>query len=425
LALRDKRDEARIGRPERGPGAVGAGEWHRRQRIERPHPQHLVSRLVDRDEGNPSSVGGDREPAGAADRTGGRESQPVGKQQRRAIRGGFAGLPAEEPGSRPPRGRKGERGDSHHPWNRDTRPPHREGGITPPCIRRCDPAQLAGEIRRTLPALVRVGGKAGGYNPLEIRRKVRANRAHARRFVLHDSRDDRRRRLAAEGGAPRHHLEDHSAEREDVGARISAAPFYLFGREVWKGSDDVACLRERRGRRVGSTAARRLHDRSRQPEIDQLGAAPGQHDVARLEIAVDDAGAVRARQRIRKFGGVGERVIDGEGSFAVDALLQRLAVKVLHHQVADGLASVQLANVVQRADVGVADLGDRARLSFEAFAESWRGGKFRPQHLDRYGPIEARVTCLVDAPHAAGPEGTLDFVGAQPRAGRQTHVTGL
>ena len=80
-----------------------------------------------------------------------------------------------------------------------------------------------------------------------------------------------------------------------------------------------------------------------------------------------------------------------------------------------------VAHVVQRADVGMIELRDRAGLAVEALAELRIGGERVRENLDRDRAIEARVARLVDLAHAAGAEGGEDFVRAEASAGLQCH----
>jgi hypothetical protein len=68
-----------------------------------------------------------------------------------------------------------------------------------------------------------------------------------------------------------------------------------------------------------------------QPEVEQLRAARGQHDVAGLQIAVDDPVAVCLVEGVGDFDGVAERPIERECTIH-QPLSERLAFQILHHQ---------------------------------------------------------------------------------------------
>ena len=99
----------------------------------------------------------------------------------------------------------------------------------------------------------------------------------------------------------REHLVEHAAERKDVGARVGVLSFDLLGRHVLHRAEDRLLHRHRRLDGGCDRQAGRGHDcrrHLRQAEVEQLRARFRQHDVARLQIAVDDAGAVRLVERI-------------------------------------------------------------------------------------------------------------------------------
>jgi hypothetical protein len=171
--------------------------------------------------------------------------------------------------------------------------------------------------------------------------------------------------------------------------------------------------------------------RSGQAEVEQPGirrSRPGyatlahEEDVAGLEIAVHDAGAVRGVERARDLRGDGEHLVDAHRQLARaarahDARGERLALEELHDEERPALL---LANVVERTDVRVFQLREHARLALEALAQSGIGD-VRGQDLDGDGSIQARVPRLVDLTHAAGAGERLDFVGPDARAAGQGH----
>ncbi len=99
---------------------------------------------------------------------------------------------------------------------------------------------------------------------------------------------------------------------------------------------------------------------------------------------------------------------------------QRFAVDQLHHQV---VAALLLADVEQRADVGMAQRGDRLRLAPEAGEQRGVGGEVGRQHLDRHLAVEARVPGAVDLAHSAGADRRGDLVRTEPGAGIKCHGT--
>ena len=101
--------------------------------------------------------------------------------------------------------------------------------------------------------------------------------------------------------------------------------------------------------------------RFRQSEIQNLDSGFRDHDVARLEVAMNDALAVRLRQRSRNLRGIQERRLHGKRS-ALQPGRYRLALHQFHDQVVR-------PNIVERADVGMIQRRNRARLALETGAE--------------------------------------------------------
>ena len=82
-------------------------------------------------------------------------------------------------------------------------------------------------------------------------------------------------------------------------------------------------------------------------EIEQLRPSVGEHDVAGLEIAMDDPLAVRRAERARNRDGDLECLVKRERAF-LDAGGESLALEVLHGD--EGPATV-FSKVINRADV--------------------------------------------------------------------------
>ena len=76
-----------------------------------------------------------------------------------------------------------------------------------------------------------------------------------------------------------------------------------------------------------------------------------------------------------------------------------------------------MANVMQRADVGMVQARDGPSLAIEALPGVRTAGEMLGQDLDGDGAIEPRVAGAVDLSHAARTECGLDFVGTEFGAG--------
>jgi hypothetical protein len=96
------------------------------------------------------------------------------------------------------------------------------------------------------------------------------------------------------------------------------------------------------------------------------------------------------------------------------ALRERLAFQILHDE---KICEVLAADVVERIDVRVSELRDRARFTLEPFAELRVGRQRLREDLDGNDAIEPRVTGAIDLAHAAGPEGGENLVRAEADAG--------
>ncbi len=211
----------------------------------------------------------------------------------------------------------------------------------------------------------------------------------------------------SKGSRPRRQLVEDDADRVEIAAVIELGAAGLLGRHVLGRAADEAGAGERGALVVG--AVDDLGD-AEVEHLDEVGlVAPLlHHDVLGLEIAVDDAGAVRVGERREHLGddahhaGLGQRPLAGEHG------VQVLALHVLHgdvHGAVFGLAEVEHADgvgVVQAAGgLGLAlEAGDGALVAEEGLA----------QHLEHDRLVEVDLDGLVDLAHAALAEHLLDAV---------------
>ena len=132
----------------------------------------------------------------------------------------------------------------------------------------------------------------------------------------------------------------------------------LFRRHVLHGAEDCSGAGERRNRaalgecgaedgaRAGSGGGQRTF-RFGKPEIEQLGTGPGQHNVAGLEIAMDDAGVMSFIESVSDFDGDFQKLIERQRAFS-DAIGKRFALQEFHDQ---EIGAVFAAHVVKMANV--------------------------------------------------------------------------
>ena len=209
-------------------------------------------------------------------------------------------------------------------------------------------------------------------------------------------------------------LVDERRARVDVGAVIDRLRLAdLLGRHERERAEALAHL----GERLAAHLLRQLRD----AEVEDLHAdrpvgAALEEDVRRLEIAVDDAGAV----------GVGEaqpdllddrvELVEADRARALQAIDERLALEQLEHD--DDAVLGVLFDVEDLGHVVRVDRPRGARLA----AEAGDRGRFRlrvgPQELHRDGPARADVLGVEDLPHAAAAERPVDAVSVRDdRAG--------
>ena len=152
-------------------------------------------------------------------------------------------------------------------------------------------------------------------------------------------------------------------------------------------------LRREVGRRAhddvpGHAGHRRLAFQPREPEVQELElAAAGEGDVARLDVAVDDAGLVQAGHDLGDF----QHHLDRDVERQRDALGERAPVDELHDD--HRRAAVDL-EAEDRREVPVRDRGEGLRFAPQA-GDVVRRADGR-QRLDRHAAAEREIERLVD-----------------------------
>jgi len=149
-------------------------------------------------------------------------------------------------------------------------------------------------------------------------------------------------------------------------------------------------------------------EEARQAEVDDPGLpVRADDDVARLEVAMDDAAGVGVRDPLRGLPEDVDQRLERERA-AADELAQVGPLHVLHAEERD---AVDLPAVVDRDDVRVLELRDRLGLAGEVRRDP------DAQDLDRHRPLELGVEGLVDGPDPAPADLLEELVPAEP-AGR-------
>ncbi len=159
-----------------------------------------------------------------------------------------------------------------------------------------------------------------------------------------------------------------------------------------------------------------------------LGAAPGRyaevadlddailrdHEVVGLDVAVDDAVALRVLEAARRVEDDRERPLDGEPALLAEEVLDAPSRHVLHGVEADGLHLVLGdADVVDLHDVRVVELARGARLGREAVHELRVRRELGREDLEGDASLERDLDRLVDGAHAAASEETADPVARE------------
>ena len=135
-------------------------------------------------------------------------------------------------------------------------------------------------------------------------------------------------------------------------------------------------------------------------------------DVAGLDVAVDDALAVRVVEGVADLGDEFEG-LGGVQAGAVQDLAEVGAIDELHDEVEMACAArpstvlpsplrrLGLAEIVDGDDAGVLELGEGARFAAEAGDELRVGGDFGGEELDGDGAVERGLAAFIDRAHAA------------------------
>ena len=200
------------------------------------------------------------------------------------------------------------------------------------------------------------------------------------------------------GKVTRQHVEQAHAERIQICAVVDAAgAAHLLGAHEQRRAEHGAGLR-----RALLALAVELGD----AEVEHLGDpadlvvfALDQEDVGRLQVAVNDALRMRARQRPADMRDDAHGVAERNVVVALESLLQRLALEKLEHDVR--IAFGGLAVVVHLHHVPRAELGRRLGLHAEALACFGRLQVLTGDELDGDALAQRDVHRPIDGAHRA------------------------
>ena len=207
---------------------------------------------------------------------------------------------------------------------------------------------------------------------------------------------DRHRRVAVKRRTPRQHFIHHNAQRVQIGACIDVCALRLLRRDIMHRPQRLTRERILRGRDL------------RDAEIGDLHAAVLEdHDVVGLNVAVDDAAAVRVLQRLGDLRGKMQRLAPTQLPLLLHILLERDALDELHDDVVD---VVRVRHIVNAHDIRVRQHRHRLRLRVEAAAELLVLKQLFLQDLDGNEAVEAVASRLVYHRHAARADQLQDLI---------------
>ena len=259
--------------------------------------------------------------------------------------------------------------------------------------------RLAAQVGILLERLVQDALQRDGQARIELLRR--------RGRGMQDPVEDERRCRGGKRSHPRRHLVQHDAEREQIRARVELFAPRLLRRHVQDRAHGAARARqvvflEGVGPRRNGGGAHRFGDAAesqrslRQTEIQDL-RRPAFHekDVRGLDVAVHDS------LRMGRIEAVGDLNADLQelrdfDRFGGDSVLESLALEQFH---GDERPTLELSDVVNRADVGIVERRRGARLAAKPLDRLGVLGDVVGKKLERNIPAEPVVSGLVDHAH--------------------------
>jgi hypothetical protein len=269
-----------------------------------------------------------------------------------------------------------------------------------------DRLQPLAQVRGRRIPLRRLLGQAAQNDAFKLDGQVRHDLPQRRRLgkldrpdALHLLRVGPMKRMPAAG-----HLVQDQPDGKDVRLHAGLARNELLRRHV--GNRPAAC-------RIGRAHQRRLHrlhrhrgvevqvfalQLPRQPEVQYLDqAAIGQHDVGGLQVAMEYPQPMRRRQSVGDLHPARKHQLRVCRPF-FDDLVEALAGNVLHHDVR---FAVRLADLIDRADIGMVDDGRQPRLAQLRGPHLLLGLRTALEQLQHDRPLQQRVVGQKHHPAAA------------------------
>lgn len=248
------------------------------------------------------------------------------------------------------------------------------------------------------------GVEAGHVDPRRGRPLLQPTDGHGERGVAH------------EWHGPGQHLVEDDAEGVDVDRGGDLLALDLLGRQVGGGAHDAGLGGQGHGVLAGfeSGEAEVGDDRASRP----FGFR--EHDVARLQVAMDDPGLVGGVEGPGDLPGHGQRLLRGHRAGAPEPLRQGLALQQLHGE--EDEAAME-GDVEDAADVRVGDLARELDLAPEPLDRELVAGDVPAHGLERHPLAQLLVLDLVDLAHAAAGQEAEDPVAPRdPLAGSERRL---
>ena len=263
--------------------------------------------------------------------------------------------------------------------------------------------QVIGKLPAGLISSVRILSQRLANGMREARMDYRAGFERRHRRLIDDLVHHGGHVLSVKGLLPGDQLVENYAQREDVRPPVHGLTFDLFRRHVgWRAQDLT-------GERHAGFSGEHLGD----AKISHLYHSAFQdHDVGRLDVAMDNVVAMGVVERARHLLEDRDDGLDREDAFFVQQLPKRYPVQELHGEVED---AVVFAEVMNGDDVRVGERAGRLRLALKArfvilvFAV---GEAFGPHRLDGDLAIDQGIEAFVHYSHRPAPDLPGDLVPA-------------
>ncbi len=146
-----------------------------------------------------------------------------------------------------------------------------------------------------------------------------------------------------------------------------------------------------------------------QPEIENLDAGRRDHDVRRLEVAVNNPQGVRCGNGVGGFDRVAQRLMPWQQTL-LQYFVESCAFDILHDQVGK---AVPLADIVQAANVWMVERGNGAGFALKPVMGIGALREFRANHLDGNGSAQSSVAGTKHLAHSTFAKLGKDLIGAK------------